>query len=117
MTCLLKNNCANQYLCCHFCDNKKCSERCKATHKNCSWHENGDPTKEGAEPPKFEFQKERERKRCNDDKRKETLFNPKKIALFTYRTDRTKEPISLPDAVRYMGVMRLRRLLTRQRDC
>lgn len=39
MKCLIINMCENKFLCCHFCDVKRCKERCHDKHKNCKYFE------------------------------------------------------------------------------
>ena len=37
MNCQLQNSCIDKHLCCRFCDNKKCDQRCKDSYKSCRW--------------------------------------------------------------------------------
>lgn len=35
MKCVIPNNCKKKFLCCNFCKNKNCDERCKDDFKKC----------------------------------------------------------------------------------
>lgn len=37
MKCLLRNSCTHKYLCCNFCTDKRCIDRCKDDCKNCKY--------------------------------------------------------------------------------
>ena len=37
MKCVLRNRCEASYLCCNFCQSKKCRERCQDKHENCKY--------------------------------------------------------------------------------
>lgn len=37
MKCLLRNSCSHKYLCCNFCNDKKCSIRCNDKFHNCNY--------------------------------------------------------------------------------
>lgn len=37
MKCALRNTCARKYLCCNYCKEKKCDDRCKDDHKDCKY--------------------------------------------------------------------------------
>lgn len=37
MKCNLKNFCEKNFLCCHFCPNKKCWQRCNDKIADCKW--------------------------------------------------------------------------------
>lgn len=37
MKCSLHNLCEKKYLCCRFCYDKKCPDRCKDDHSNCKF--------------------------------------------------------------------------------
>lgn len=40
MKCLIMNTCENKFLCCHFCNAKRCKARCYDKHKKCKYFEN-----------------------------------------------------------------------------
>ena len=37
MKCLLWNTCQHRFLCCSYCNDKKCEVRCEDSCKNCRW--------------------------------------------------------------------------------
>lgn len=37
MKCWLSNSCEHKYLCCNFCNNKKCPDRCHGDFENCQY--------------------------------------------------------------------------------
>ena len=39
MKCLIMNTCENKFLCCHFCNEKRCKARCYDKYKNCKYFE------------------------------------------------------------------------------
>lgn len=42
MKCLLRNSCSHKYLCCNFCAEKKCTDRCKDKFHHCDYWYNID---------------------------------------------------------------------------
>lgn len=54
MRCVLSNSCTDRALCCNFCENKRCKDRCKDEHEKCKYFE--------IEPPKTEVEQPQEKK-------------------------------------------------------